>query len=313
MWVPTADWQDRRLRALDRAWIEACRGRWIAPAWRGYFVGVRPYLAALVAVLGLCPAAAQGATTSFGADLDQPPAQGCSTTAGARCAYVTSTPAAGSLSAAAPQTGVVTQVRLRTDGPAATYQVRVLSGSALMVSTLGEVSVHVDAGPRLTTLSLGEGASLPILAGQRLGLAVTVPVGDGDPLFRTAAGGGATCERNGPELFAAFAGLGIDSYSSAGCQGEALVNAMVEFDQDNDGLGDQTQDGDDDSDGVSDNVDNCASVPNPDQSDIDGDDRGDACDADDDGDGFDDRYDNCPAVYNVDTGELEQFSFNGEA
>ena len=41
---------------------------------------------------------------------------------------------------------------------------------------------------------------------------------------------------------------------------------------------------------------------NPAQTDLDGDDRGDACDADVDGDRIDDPFDNCPTVYNLDRG-----------
>jgi hypothetical protein len=250
-------------------------------------VRLRTYLAATLAALAASPAAAPAATTTFGADLGQEPAQGCSTTPGAQCAYVTSAPRVGSASsAAAPQTGLVTRLRLRTDGPAATYRVQVLAGSALMVTTLQELAVHVPAGPRTTTVWLGAGGALPISAGERLGVAVTVPSGGGSPLFRAAAAGGATCERRGPDtgMGSLLSGLAIDTYSSAGCQGEALVAATIEFDQDGDGLGDQTQDIDDDSDGVRDRVDNCAGVANPDQATAAGARVGVACAADPDGD-----------------------------
>ncbi len=52
---------------------------------------------------------------------------------------------------------------------------------------------------------------------------------------------------------------------------------------------------DQDGDSVLDGNDNCVSVPNPDQADLDGDDAGDACDAGDDNDGAVDASDNCPA------------------
>lgn len=53
---------------------------------------------------------------------------------------------------------------------------------------------------------------------------------------------------------------------------------------------------DDDDDGVSNDCDNCPEDENPEQSDLDHDGAGDACDADDDGDGVEDAVDNCPAT-----------------
>lgn len=53
-----------------------------------------------------------------------------------------------------------------------------------------------------------------------------------------------------------------------------------------------------DGDGVEDHVDNCDPVANADQSDIDGDGVGDACDGDPDGDGATGTADNCPHVAN---------------
>ena len=57
---------------------------------------------------------------------------------------------------------------------------------------------------------------------------------------------------------------------------------------------------DSDGDGINDNVDNCPTVPNPDQRDLDADKFGDACDPDMDGDGIPNQPDNCPAVANND-------------
>ncbi|MCB1704011.1 MAG: DNRLRE domain-containing protein [Halioglobus sp.] len=54
-----------------------------------------------------------------------------------------------------------------------------------------------------------------------------------------------------------------------------------------------------DGDGVADSIDNCPSIPNPDQVNFDdADDGGDACDTDDDNDGWLDEDDNCPKIAN---------------
>ena len=53
-----------------------------------------------------------------------------------------------------------------------------------------------------------------------------------------------------------------------------------------------------DGDGVIDLADNCPTTANPDQSNIDADEWGDACDPDDDNDGVVDVADNCPTVFN---------------
>jgi hypothetical protein len=63
---------------------------------------------------------------------------------------------------------------------------------------------------------------------------------------------------------------------------------------------------DTDGDGIFDPVDNCVDDANPDQSNIDGDSLGDACDTDDDGDGHLDTMDNCPAVPNPTQGDVDR-------
>ncbi len=70
-------------------------------------------------------------------------------------------------------------------------------------------------------------------------------------------------------------------------------------DLDGDGIGDACDD-ETDGDFVLDSLDNCPLVHNPDQLDTDGDGLGDACDPDDDNDGVGDEVDNCPLTVNAD-------------
>ncbi len=62
---------------------------------------------------------------------------------------------------------------------------------------------------------------------------------------------------------------------------------------------------DQDGDGVPDGEDNCPTVANADQSDVDGDGLGDACDPDIDGDTVPNESDNCPYVANPDQTDLD--------
>jgi Thrombospondin type 3 repeat len=58
-------------------------------------------------------------------------------------------------------------------------------------------------------------------------------------------------------------------------------------------------DTDSDADEIADSIDNCPSIPNPDQINFDrADDGGDVCDTDDDNDNWFDVDDNCPKMFN---------------
>ena len=94
---------------------------------------------------------------------------------------------------------------------------------------------------------------------------------------------GVSCETDGATATTIASGVSIllQSGSSASC---TFNNAFIDADKD----------------GVPDSEDNCPTVPNPDQTDTDGDGAGDACDDDDDGDGVPDDEDNCPLVNSSD-------------
>ena len=76
-------------------------------------------------------------------------------------------------------------------------------------------------------------------------------------------------------------------------------------DLDGDGQGDAC-DPDNDNDGAADAQDNCPRAANADQLDTDGDGQGDACDGDDDNDGLPDAGDNCPQVANPDQRDVDR-------
>ncbi len=78
-------------------------------------------------------------------------------------------------------------------------------------------------------------------------------------------------------------------------------------DFDNDGFGDVCDD-DIDGDGINNNADNCSTIANADQIDFDNDGYGDLCDNDDDNDGILDASDNCPLVNN---GRQKDFDNDG--
>ncbi|MBL7805281.1 MAG: thrombospondin type 3 repeat-containing protein [Saprospiraceae bacterium] len=91
--------------------------------------------------------------------------------------------------------------------------------------------------------------------------------------------------------------------SGANMNGQQVVNPSFQqafesiCDSDFNAAGINTN-ADSDSDGITDDLDNCPFLANPNQENNDGDGEGDLCDPDDDNDGIEDTNDDCPFVFN---------------
>jgi hypothetical protein len=93
-------------------------------------------------------------------------------------------------------------------------------------------------------------------------------------------------------------------------EGSSLTFGANSLDADGDKKGLKTYDrafdpNDTDNDGILNNIDNCPSIYNPNQSDIDKDGTGDLCDNDIDGDGFLNEVDNCPTIFSEQQVDLD--------
>jgi hypothetical protein len=220
--------------------------------------------AVLTAAVSVVAAAApaHAATTLGVANLNQAPNGTLGPCGGGGCMFVQLPPAP-----TAAEAGVITRWRVKSE--VTTLRLRVVRhgpGDAIQViassrqepATAGTVATFDARLPIRPGDSIALDAdTIAWVAGGELG-AVQPPPADGTTVVKTA---------------------------------DALVtpmfNADVEADNDLDALGDETQDTDDDGDGVADGPDNCPLAGNAGQADQDGDATGDACDPDVDGDGLD--------------------------
>jgi Thrombospondin type 3 repeat len=242
--------------------------------WRGAIGG-----ASLTLVL-VAPAPA-GASVTFGSDLTltpNPAAGNCAPTAGQPCTLVATTFHPGNtLPATAPISGVITLVRYRSN----TADTETLRLAHLDSSNPPNAT---GAGTGVTATLVGSGVAEEVPAQTRV-QAGDYLAGDGSLTSAFSCGSGGTFNRYQPPL------VDNDPFVAPGTGNgnlpcEVLVQAVIEADNDSDGLGDETQDSDDDNDVVADAADNCPLVVNANQADADGDGTGDLCDLTPNGSGL---------------------------
>ena len=230
-------------------------------------------------LLGLATPASADAAVIFGSDLTlaplQPPAPECTGPGTGPCTDVAfSFHTGNTLPTTAPVSGVITSVRYRSStADTATLRLARLNGQ--------QQATGAGTGPTATLEATGQITEVPVNPG--------LPVQPGDYLagdgttgttFNCTQGTGATASFHLylPPL------VNGDPFRTRTTENscEILVQATIEADADGDRLGDESQDADDDNDGVPDTTDNCPLTPNPSQSNVDGDALGDACDLIDD-------------------------------
>jgi hypothetical protein len=228
-------------------------------------------------LFGLASPGAADAAVLFGSDLTLPPLQGtppeCTGPNTGPCTDVAVTFHNGNtLPTTAPVGGVITSARYRSSSA---------DSVTLRLARLNEQQQATGAGtgPTATLEATSNATEVPVNPG--------LPVQQGDYLagdgttgttFNCASAPGAHFDLYIPPL----ADNGPFTTRTATNTCEILVQATIEPDADADRLGDETQDPDDDNDGVPDTADNCPLTPNADQSNVDGDALGDACDLIDD-------------------------------
>ncbi len=188
------------------------------------------------------------AATTVGSTLQRPVQSGCAQT----CTVLQIARPAGDGSVAAPQDGVIVRWRVKSAN-ASPAKLRVLDPTPnAPTSTASSATVAVVAGTNTFA------TRLPIKAGQRLGVTGFELQANGN--VQGAAG------FNNEFAFSDPAdGVAFNTLSNHPTKFDILLNADVEPDVDGDVFGDETQD-------------NCPTVANPTQADIDADGKGNACD-----------------------------------
>jgi hypothetical protein len=167
----------------------------------------------------------------------------------------------------APVSGVITEVRYRSNTP---------EDATLRLA-------HVDpgtgnatgAGTGPTATLVGSGNVEPVPAQLRVQTGDYLAAEGNSTTSYNCTGGGGSFDLYLPVL---VDGAPFRSPTQQNPSCELLVQAVIEPDNDVDGLGDETQDADDDNDGVPDASDNCPLIVNVSQANADGDSLGDACD-----------------------------------
>lgn len=194
--------------------------------------------------------------------------------------------------------------------PAGLYAVQIKLSNAASSAPLDfviELVPGTDAAPTCT----GPTGSQTVIAGQTYTASLVGADPDGDQLRITHQGLPPGATLTPPANSTGASPLSAQFSWTPSVADVGLVNAVtITF---TDPLGLQGNCGfaftvlhpDTDGDGVTDNIDNCPTVPNPAQDDFDGDDVGDACDPDIDDDSIVNGSDNCQLVPNPDQSDVD--------